>query len=84
MKTLFIFCSLLLLSGCITPMQGLRGVLTVKQVGKEKIADKLLKRNESQLCAWPTIGSLERRYGNNPTKYAEYHKFCNHRITEND
>jgi len=75
--TMCIFCTLLL-SGCITPMQAMRGVGTVKRIGAEKIADKVLDTNVRQTCQWPTIGSLERRYGDNPTKYKQYRKFCGH------
>lgn len=67
----------LLLSGCTAP-NIIKGITVAKSVGAEKAADMLLKRNERQLCNWPTIGSLEREYGDNPTKYKQYHKFCGH------
>lgn len=73
-----------MLSACITPMQAIKGASIAKAISKPNIADNLLDRNEKQLCTWPTIGSLERKYGKNPTKYKEYHKFCDHRVIIND
>jgi len=77
MKKCIILLFALSLSACKTTdvLQGLSGINTLVT---EKAADGLLNQNEAQLCNWPTIGSLERRYGDNPTKYKEYHKFCGH------
>ena len=77
MKKFTLIPTLLLLIGC-TPMQAIKGIATVKQIGAEKIADKVLSRNVEQTCTWPTIGALERKYGDNPTKYKQYHEFCGH------
>ena len=77
MRKFTLMATFLLLIGC-TPMQAIRGIATVKQIGAEKIADKVLSRNVEQVCTWPTIGALEREYGDNPTKYKQYHKFCGH------
>jgi len=79
MRYLVLALSAVLLSGCLTPGTMLKGVSAVNGAGLEKAADGLLKRNVEQTCNWPTIGSLEREYGNNPTKYREYHAFCDHR-----
>ncbi len=77
MKKFSLIATAFLMIGC-TPMQAIKGITTVKQIGAEKIADKVLDRNIHKTCTWPTIGSLERRYGDNPTKYKQYRKFCGH------
>jgi len=75
----YLSLSMFMLTGClITPMQAAKGIVTVKRIGAEKIADKVLRDNVKQVCTWPTIGSLEREYGDNPTKYRAYRKFCGH------
>lgn len=79
MDKIIILLAVFLLAGCGPVPKIAKGLTVAKSIGAQKISDAILERNESQLCKWPTIGSLERRYGNNPTKYKDYHKFCDHR-----
>jgi len=67
------------LSACsLTPMQAMRGIGAVKQVGTEKIADKLLDKRIERLCEWSTEGSIQRRWKDNPTMLKYYRSFCGH------
>lgn len=43
-------------------------------------ADKFLLHNLDQLCQWVTMGSVERAFGDNPTKYREYKRLCGHHL----
>jgi len=79
MRKLILMIPLLLLTGCITPMEAVRGAALIKQVGSEKVADKWLQRQERQICSI-SIDALERRYADNPTKYRHYLKFCGHKV----
>lgn len=72
---LILFCSLLLLAACSSA--GERAYMTARKEGANT-ADKFLLHNLDQLCNWPTIGSVERAFGDNPTKYQEYKRLCGH------
>lgn len=80
MNKLIILAAALILSGCTNLPRIAKGVAAAKSVGAEKIADAVLKKNEERLCNWPTIGSLQREYRNNPTKHKAYHDFCGHKV----
>jgi len=67
------------LTGCLTFQEAYSGVATVGQMGSNKIADKWLQRQERQICS-VSIDALEREYGDNPTKYRHYLKFCGHKV----
>jgi len=79
MRKLTLIATMILLTGCITPMEAMRGAALIKQVGSERVADKWLQRQERQICAI-SIDALERRYADNPTKYRHYLKFCGHKV----
>jgi len=68
-----------LLTGCITPQEAMRGAALVKRVGSDKVADKWLERQERQVCS-VGIDTLERAYADNPTKYKHYLKFCGWKV----
>jgi len=67
----------LVLAGCESGAK-FGAVLAFKEVALSKAADKMLDDSIEKLCKYPTIGSLERQFGDNPTKYKQYHKFCHH------
>jgi len=77
-KTIIMMGLCMLLTGCITPQEALRGAAVVKQVGSEKVADKWLERQERQVCS-VSIDALERAYADNPTKYRNYLNYCGHK-----
>lgn len=54
-----------------------------KQVANFKgaqAADGLLQDKLYSLCHYPTVGALERAFGDNPTKYREYKRLCGHSL----
>lgn len=66
---------MLQVSGCSTAGK-FGAVMVLRDVSLEKAADKVLADSVKKVCKYPTIGSLERRYGDNPTKYKQYHDYC--------
>lgn len=70
--------ALLLSAGC-THLPMATAVAKQKQAQAKSAADLFLDRQIRQLCNYPTIGSVERRYGKRPVKLRQYQDYCNHR-----
>lgn len=51
-----------------------------KRLVTEKAAGAFLNRQEQRLCNWPTIGSIKRKWLEDPEKRREYHKFCDNGV----
>lgn len=77
MRYIILIAAILMLPGCETGAK-VGAVLLLKDATLAKAADTMLDDSINKLCKYPTIGSLEREFGDNPTKYEQYHKFCHH------
>lgn len=77
MKKLLVVLTLVFLSGC-SHLPIATAAIKQKQETARAVADLFFDRQVKQLCNYPTIGSIERRYGQRPIKLRQYQDYCNH------